>query len=239
MQMALKHAGIAASDIDYVNAHGTSTMADGIELGAVERLLGNAASKTVMSSTKSSIGHLLGAAGSVEAIFCLFFLAHARRDRAAHHQSGQSGRHHPDRSGAAHGAEARGQYRHVEQLRFRWHQRLPDHFQSLDEALCRSPAGAGSDWRRDFRLGAARLDASWTVALRETVILIPPRTRAHDVAVLLQDKGVVQHWLLFEFGLRTRKLADKIKAGEYALPPRAPWRPSPAFWWKANPSSTG
>ena len=71
MQMALKRAGIAASDIDYVNAHGTSTMADGIELGAVERLLGNAAGKTAMSSTKSSIGHLLGAAGSVEAIFCL------------------------------------------------------------------------------------------------------------------------------------------------------------------------
>jgi 3-oxoacyl-[acyl-carrier-protein] synthase II len=71
MQMALKRAGIAASDIDYVNAHGTSTMADAIELGAVERLLGNAAAKTAMSSTKSSIGHLLGAAGSVEAIFCL------------------------------------------------------------------------------------------------------------------------------------------------------------------------
>ena len=71
MQMALKRAGIAASDIDYVNAHGTSTMADGLELGAVERLLGNAAAKTAMSSTKSSIGHLLGAAGSVEAIFCL------------------------------------------------------------------------------------------------------------------------------------------------------------------------
>jgi 3-oxoacyl-[acyl-carrier-protein] synthase II len=71
MQMAVKRAGIAPSDIDYVNAHGTSTMADGIELGAVERLLGNAAVKTAMSSTKSSIGHLLGAAGSVEAIFCL------------------------------------------------------------------------------------------------------------------------------------------------------------------------
>src|SRR4051812_5745509 len=71
MQMALKRAGISASDIDYVNAHGTSTMADGIELGAVERLLGKAAAKTAMSSTKSSIGHLLGAAGSVEAIFCL------------------------------------------------------------------------------------------------------------------------------------------------------------------------
>jgi 3-oxoacyl-[acyl-carrier-protein] synthase II len=71
MQMAVKRAGISPSDIDYVNAHGTSTMADGIEAGAVERLLGNAASKTAMSSTKSSIGHLLGAAGAVEAIFCL------------------------------------------------------------------------------------------------------------------------------------------------------------------------
>jgi 3-oxoacyl-[acyl-carrier-protein] synthase II len=71
MQMALKRAGIGPSDIDYVNAHGTSTMADGIELGAVERILGDAAGKIAMSSTKSSIGHLLGAAGSVEAIFCL------------------------------------------------------------------------------------------------------------------------------------------------------------------------
>jgi 3-oxoacyl-[acyl-carrier-protein] synthase II len=67
----LKRSGFSPSDIDYVNAHGTSTMADGIEAAAVERLLGNAASKTAMSSTKSSIGHLLGAAGSVEAIFCL------------------------------------------------------------------------------------------------------------------------------------------------------------------------
>jgi 3-oxoacyl-[acyl-carrier-protein] synthase II len=71
MQMALKRAGMAPSDIDYINAHGTSTMADGIELGAVERLLGNAAPGKPISSTKSSIGHLLGAAGSVEAIFCL------------------------------------------------------------------------------------------------------------------------------------------------------------------------
>jgi 3-oxoacyl-[acyl-carrier-protein] synthase II len=71
MQMALKRAGLSASDIDYVNAHGTSTMADGIELAAVERLLGNSAPKTSISSTKSSIGHLLGAAGAVEAIYCL------------------------------------------------------------------------------------------------------------------------------------------------------------------------
>ncbi|MBV8978260.1 MAG: beta-ketoacyl-ACP synthase II [Alphaproteobacteria bacterium] len=71
MQAALKRSGLSPSDIDYVNAHGTSTMADGIELGAVERVMGNAAAKVSMSSTKSSIGHLLGAAGAVEAIFCL------------------------------------------------------------------------------------------------------------------------------------------------------------------------
>ena len=74
MQMALRRAGLAPCDIDYINAHGTSTMADTIELGAVERLLGDAADKATMSSTKSSIGHLLGAAGAVEAIFCVLAL---------------------------------------------------------------------------------------------------------------------------------------------------------------------
>jgi 3-oxoacyl-[acyl-carrier-protein] synthase II len=70
MQMALKRAELSPSDIDYVNAHGTSTpLGDEIELGAVERLFGNASAKMSMSSTKSSIGHLLGAAGAVEAIF--------------------------------------------------------------------------------------------------------------------------------------------------------------------------
>lgn len=71
MQMALKRAGLQPADIDYVNAHGTSTMADWIEAKAVERFLGDAAEKVSMSSTKSSIGHLLGAAGAVEAIFCI------------------------------------------------------------------------------------------------------------------------------------------------------------------------
>lgn len=69
MAAALKRAGVTAADVDYINAHGTSTMADTIELGAVERLVGDAASKISMSSTKSSIGHLLGAAGAAEAIF--------------------------------------------------------------------------------------------------------------------------------------------------------------------------
>lgn len=80
MQMALRRAGIGAGDIDYINAHGTSTqVGDEIELRAVERIVGNAAGKISMSSTKSSIGHLLGAAGAVEAIFSIL----AIRDQVA------------------------------------------------------------------------------------------------------------------------------------------------------------
>jgi 3-oxoacyl-[acyl-carrier-protein] synthase II len=72
MSAAMKRAGITSADIDYINAHGTSTqVGDEIELSAVERLLGNAASKVSMSSTKSSTGHLLGAAGAIEAIFSI------------------------------------------------------------------------------------------------------------------------------------------------------------------------
>ncbi len=80
MSAALKRAGISAADVDYVNAHGTSTpLGDEIELKAFERLVGNSAAKISMSSTKSAIGHLLGAAGSVEAIFSIL----AIRDQIA------------------------------------------------------------------------------------------------------------------------------------------------------------
>lgn len=77
MRAALKRAGMAPSDIDYINAHGTSTpLGDEIELGAVRRLFGAAMDTVAMSSTKSAIGHLLGAAGAVEAIFCIKAINH-------------------------------------------------------------------------------------------------------------------------------------------------------------------
>jgi 3-oxoacyl-[acyl-carrier-protein] synthase II len=80
MAAALKRAGLTPADLDYINAHGTSTpLGDEIELGAVERLLGNAASRVTMSSTKSSTGHLLGAAGAIELIFSVL----AIRDHVA------------------------------------------------------------------------------------------------------------------------------------------------------------
>lgn len=79
MRAALKNAGLEPKDVDYINAHGTSTMADTIELGAVERMLGDHAANVTMSSTKSSTGHLLGAAGAIEAIFSIL----AIRDQVA------------------------------------------------------------------------------------------------------------------------------------------------------------
>ena len=79
MRAALEDAGLEPADVDYINAHGTSTMADVIELGAVERMMGEAADKVTMSSTKSATGHLLGAAGAIEAIFSIL----AIRDQVA------------------------------------------------------------------------------------------------------------------------------------------------------------
>lgn len=71
MQSAFRHAGIAPDEVAYVNAHGTATMGDEIEFNAVKRMFGSAADKIMMSSTKSAVGHLLGAAGAVEAIYCI------------------------------------------------------------------------------------------------------------------------------------------------------------------------
>ena len=124
MSMALKRAEISASEIDYVNAHGTSTpVGDEIELHAVERLLGNSAAKTTMSSTKSSIGHLLGAAGAVEAIFSIL----AIRDQVApptlnlDNPFGGDG----DRSRAPCGAQAADSGGAIQFVRVRRHERVP------------------------------------------------------------------------------------------------------------------
>jgi 3-oxoacyl-[acyl-carrier-protein] synthase II len=117
MQAAVKRAGIQPSDIDYINAHGTSTpLGDEIELGAVERLLGNAASRTSMSSTKSSVGHLLGAAGAVGR---LSILAIATGRALPSTSTIRRWKRRSTRS--ASGAQARHQGRVVELLRFRQH----------------------------------------------------------------------------------------------------------------------
>ena len=123
MEAAIGHAGIEPADIDYINAHGTSTpLGDEIELGAVERLLGQAAGKTAMSSTKSSIGHLLGAAGAVEAAFTVLAL----RDQIAPPTINLDNPVGGDRARprAPQGQADEDRRRALQQLRLRRHQRL-------------------------------------------------------------------------------------------------------------------
>jgi 3-oxoacyl-[acyl-carrier-protein] synthase II len=77
MESALRKANLSPEDIDYINAHGTSTpVGDGIELNTVQRMFKNCLNKVSMSSTKSAIGHLLGAAGAVEALFSILAIKH-------------------------------------------------------------------------------------------------------------------------------------------------------------------
>ena len=123
MEMALKKSGLQPSDIDYINAHGTSTpLGDELELGAVRRLFGNAIANVSMSSTKSAIGHLLGGAGAVESIFCIL----AMRDQIVpptlnldNPSEGTRGRG----PRTAQGQGAAGPRRAQQQLRLRRHQR--------------------------------------------------------------------------------------------------------------------
>ena len=124
MTAAIRRAGISASDIDYINAHGTSTpLGDEIELGAVQKLVGNSAGHISMSSTKSCIGHLLGAAGAVEAIFSI---RNPRSGCPANDQSRQSVGRYSDRFGAPPNAQAGGRYGAIEFLWIRRDKCLPN-----------------------------------------------------------------------------------------------------------------
>ena len=126
MQAALKRAGISAHEIDYINAHGTSTpLGDEIELKAVERLMGNRINGLSMSSTKSSTGHLLGAAGAVEAIFSL--LSPEGQCLPADPQSGPSLGRDRDRPRAPESDEKGDQHSSVQFIWFRWDECVVDH----------------------------------------------------------------------------------------------------------------
>ena len=172
MMAALKRAGLQAHEIDYVNAHGTSTpLGDEIELRAVERLMGNRTAELTMSSTKSSIGHLLGAAGAVEAIFSIL----AIRDNVApptinlDNPSVETA----DRPRSAHGEEEGDQHSSVEFLWFWWHQRVADHAplrgltpggqQVDDTAAIRE--GAGTAARQAAARRRSRACCMWTFLL--------------------------------------------------------------------------
>ena len=127
MEMALKKSGLGPSDIDYINAHGTSTpLGDELELGAVRRLFGNAIADVSMSSTKSAIGHLLGGAGAVEAIFCILALRDQIVPPTLNPRQSER-RRRGRRSRAARREEAGGARRPEQQLRLRGHQRQPRH----------------------------------------------------------------------------------------------------------------
>ena len=150
------------TDIDYINAHGTSTMADTIELGAVKRLFGNAIGKVSMSSTKSAIGHLLGGAGAVEAIFCILAIRDQIVPPTLNLDNPDEGTEGVDL--VPHKAQAaRGQGRAQQQLRLRRHQCQPGDEGGLGRSRC--AASSRSGWSLIFVAGAARCSRPSAVAV--------------------------------------------------------------------------
>ena len=220
MRMALKKAGLGPGDIDYINAHGTSTMADTIELAAVKRVLGDDLGGASMSSTKSAIGHLLGGRGRGRSD--LLPARDPRPDRAAYAQPHRPRRgHRRRRSRPARSEAARGQRGAQQQLRLRRHERL-------------AGGPAGRMIRRSWLLvGAvglflaialAWLAGGWWFAIaneEERTFIVPDGATLTSVAERLQEDGTIGS--ADTFLLRARLLGGSapVKAGEFMLPASA------------------
>jgi UPF0755 protein len=240
--MALRKAGLEPGDIDYVNAHGTSTMADTIELGAVKRVLGDDLSGASMSSTKSAIGHLLGGAGAVEAIFCILAMRDQIVPPTLNLDNPDEG-HRRGGPGAACGQEAPGARRAQQLVRLWRHQRQPDHESGLSrKAKRRKPSGRRTRKRTSMiaRIGKVRLvilgvlllAAAWGAHFlwgwygpgplaKDTAFVVPDGASVGSIADKLEAEGAVASATTFR--ARARLLGDKapIKAGEFSLPAHA------------------
>src|SRR5205814_489890 len=186
MNAALKRAGITPAEIDYINAHGTSAMADGIELGAVERVVGNAAGKISMSSTKSCIGHLLGAAGAVEAIFSIL----AIRDRVAPPEPEYMPEPKRPSRRARHPLVIAGN--------------------AIFTIILVIALAGGLAWS----FGKHKFEAAGPLD-REKIVNIPKGLGLRDIADLLARENVIDQPFVFIGGVLVLKAKDDLKYGEY------------------------